>query len=79
MTCRCPATPPLDANIRIHLDDITTPGTYLQFNVINLTNAKYIGSLNITDTNNSSQQYYGQAFAYQGAPQTFQMTLHLAI
>ena len=49
-----PSYATIDANIRIHLDDITTPGTYLQFNVINLTNAKYIGSLNITDTNNSS-------------------------
>jgi iron complex outermembrane receptor protein len=74
-----PSYATIDANIRIHLDDITTPGTYLQFNVINLTNAKYLGSLNITDTNNSSLQYYSQPYAYQGAPQTFQMTLHLAI
>ena len=74
-----PSYTTVDADIRVHLDDITTPGTYLQFNVINLTNAKYLGSLNTTDTNNSSLQYYSQPYAYQGAPQTFQMTLHLAI
>jgi iron complex outermembrane receptor protein len=74
-----PSYATIDANLRVHLDDITTPGTYLQFNVINLTNAKYLGSLNITNTNNSSLQYYSQPYAYQGAPQTFQMTLHLAI
>ena len=69
----------IDADLPVHLDGIATPGTYLQFNVINLTNAKYLGSLNIANTNNSALQYYSQPFAYQGAPQTFQMTLHLAI
>ena len=76
---KVPSYGTIDANIRVHMDDIVTPGTYLQFNVINLTNTKYIGSINTTNTNDSAQPYYSQAFAYQGAPQTFQMTLHLAI
>jgi iron complex outermembrane recepter protein len=72
-----PSYTTVDADARLHLDDIAMPGTYLQFNVINLFNAKYFGSLNTSDTNNSSLGYYTQAYAFQGAPQTFQVTLHL--
>ena len=69
----------VDADIRYNLDnlsDMVPQGTYLQFNVINLFNLKYLGSLNVSNTNNSALPYYSQPYAYQGAPQTFQVSLH---
>lgn len=56
--------------------DIINPGTYLQFNMINVFNEQYIGSIaNAPYTNNASLSYYSQGYGYQGAPRTFQFTL----
>lgn len=67
-----------DANVRWRLDFIT-PGTYLQFNVTNLFQARYIGSLSdITDTNNASSPDYSYTYAAQGAPRAFQVMLRAA-
>jgi iron complex outermembrane receptor protein len=73
-----PAYTTVDADIRFHLDDVTTAGTYLQFNVLNILNEQYIGSIPTGKfTDNSSLAYYSQPFATQGAPRTFQMSLHV--
>jgi iron complex outermembrane receptor protein len=66
-----------DADLRWKLDWIKT-GSFLQLNVINLFNAKYLGSLNTSDTNNSASPAYTQAYAYQGAPRVVQVSVRAA-
>lgn len=51
------------------------PGTYLQFNILNIFDERHIGSVNVSDTNNASLQYYSQPYGYQGAPRTVQVSL----
>jgi iron complex outermembrane receptor protein len=53
-------------------------GSYLQLNVINLLGERYIGSINQTDSNNSSLPYYSYAYAYQGSPRVVQLSLRTA-
>ncbi len=65
-----------DAYARFGLDAVRK-NTYLQLDVLNIFNAKYLGSLNVTDTNNASLPDYSYAYAYQGTPQTIQATLHV--
>ena len=66
-----------DADLRWKMNFIT-PGTYLQLNVINIFDTKYLGSLNVTDTNNAALPDYSYAYAYQGAPRVVQLTLRTA-
>jgi iron complex outermembrane receptor protein len=71
-----PSYETVDVYVRANLDMIR-PGTYLQFNVNNLFNEKYIGSINYATTNNpANTQAYSQSYADQGSPQTLQVTLH---
>ena len=42
------------------------PGTYLQFNVLNIFNQKYLGSLNTTSTNNFGDALLQQAVCLSG-------------
>jgi iron complex outermembrane receptor protein len=65
-----------DLDARLKLDEIHHPGSYVQFNVTNLFNARYYGSLNTDPTDIFSSPFYGgQPFASQGAPRTFMVTL----
>jgi iron complex outermembrane receptor protein len=66
-----------DADIRWKMNWITH-GTFLQLNVLNIFDTKYLGSLNTTSTNNSTLPYYSQPYAYQGTPQVIQLTLRTA-
>jgi len=66
----------VDASLRLNLD-WARPGTYVQFNVNNLFNEKYIGSINST-TNDYNKSGYSEPYAYQGAPTTLQFTLRTA-
>ncbi|MDR3506943.1 MAG: TonB-dependent receptor [Caulobacteraceae bacterium] len=68
-----------DFDGRVKLDRFLK-GSYLQVNVINLFDKKYLGSLGTKATNNSDSQYYsGSApYAYQGAPRTFWVSVHAA-
>jgi iron complex outermembrane receptor protein len=63
-----------DMDVRYKLDWVR-PGTFVQLNVINLFNEKYIGSINYGQTNNSSSPAYSSLYAYAGAPTTVQVTL----
>jgi iron complex outermembrane receptor protein len=72
-----PSYTTIDADIRVHLDDFAPAGAYVQFNVLNILNEQYIGSINVTNSNNSSLQYYSEPYGYQGAPRTFQLSLHI--
>jgi iron complex outermembrane receptor protein len=64
----------VDLDLRWKLDWIK-PGTFAQFNVVNLFDEKYIGSINYGNTNNNNYPYYTQGFAFQGTPRTVQGTL----
>jgi iron complex outermembrane receptor protein len=63
-----------DADVRYKLDWVR-PGTYVQLNVLNLFNEKYVGSINYATTNNNTSPAYSYSYAYQGAPTTIQVTL----
>jgi iron complex outermembrane receptor protein len=64
----------VDASVRWNLNWLRA-GTSLQFNVNNLFDERYIGSINYATTNNSALPGFSQSFADQGAPRTFQGTL----
>lgn len=66
-----------DGDIRYALNWVTH-GSYLQFNIFNIFNAKYLTTLNTTSSNNSALQYYSQPYAKQAMPQTMELTLHAA-
>ncbi len=72
-----PSYETVDLDARIKLDFIR-PGTFLQLNVINLFDTRYIGSINYANTNNNTSPAYTYSYAYQGAPRTVQGTLRLA-
>ena len=69
-----PSYKTVDIDVRWKLDWLR-PGTYAQFNVNNLFNEKYIGSINYGTTNNTTLPGYSEPFAFQGAPLTVQGTL----
>jgi iron complex outermembrane receptor protein len=66
----------VDANVRLKLDWVR-PGAYLQLNVINLFDEKYIGSINYGTTNNNTLPGYSEQYAFQGAPRTVQGTIRM--
>jgi iron complex outermembrane receptor protein len=74
---KVPSYVTFDADVRWHLDEIT-PGTFLQLNVLNVFDEKYIGSINVASTNNGASPDYTYPYAYQGAPRTIQVTLRTA-
>jgi iron complex outermembrane receptor protein len=74
---RVPSYITFDGDIRWKLR-FMPEGTWLQLNVINILDEKYIGSVNQTDTNNGSSPYYSYAYAYQGTPRTVQAQLRVA-
>jgi iron complex outermembrane receptor protein len=74
---RVPSYITFDGDIRWRLKWLPQ-GSWLQLNVINILDEKYIGSINQTDTNNGSSPYYSYAYAYQGTPRTVQVSLRAA-
>jgi iron complex outermembrane receptor protein len=77
---RVPSYTTVDMDLRYKLDFIK-PGTYVQFNVINLFDQRYIGSINYSSSNSNvlptgaANPYYSYPFAIQGTPRTVQGTL----
>jgi iron complex outermembrane receptor protein len=66
-----------DADVRWRFDNLRK-GAYLQLNVINIADTRYIGSYgNSPFTNNSASPAYSQLYAYQGPPRTVQVSLRL--
>lgn len=65
-----------DADARVNLDRFGAKGSYLQLNVINLTEDKYYGSLGSAASADQAQPYKGSPYAYQGAPRTVWFTVH---
>lgn len=67
----------VDADVRWQLDWIRK-GTFLQLNVLNLFDEKYLGSINPVASNNGSSPDYTETYAIQGPPRTVQVTLRAA-
>lgn len=81
---RVPSYVTVDADLRYKLDWIR-PGTYVQLNVKNLFDEKYLGSLNYASSNSNTfpgtstaNPYYSYSYAFQGSPRTIQATLRMA-
>jgi len=74
---KVPAYYTFDTDLRWRLDWIH-PGSFIQLNVINLFDYRYLGSLNIFTTDNNTSPAYSYGYAYQGAPRTVQITLRTA-
>ncbi len=67
-----------DADMRVKLDRVLK-NAYLQVNVVNLFDEKYLGSLNSKPTNNTDSPFYsGIPYALQGAPRTVWVSLKAA-
>ena len=72
-----------DATVRYDLTRVlelqnVSKRTYIQLNINNIFNERYLGSINTGTTNNPSNlAYAGQLYATQGTPQIFQIQLRV--
>lgn len=67
-----------DADLRYKLDRILAR-SYIQLNVVNLFDKRYLGSLNSKPTDNTDSKFYsGAPFASQGAPRTVWVSVRAA-
>ena len=68
----------VDLDARFDFAALGFEGTYLQINVINITDEDYYGSLGTVTSATPGQPGYGRPFAQVGAPRTMMASLRVA-